>query len=423
MAYDKVVDSSVLGAGLTATANAIREKTGDTALIQWMNENGFKAAVEAIEAGGGGFPNGSEWTISNVTENMSDIEYYNGTWVAAGKPGIYYSRDGINWVLCENVVASSSATYNHVAGGDGMFVAGTREGGIYYSYDGTTWNLSNIQGRSFLYMKPIRFKGKWIISIVSKGVYYSDDGITWTKSDHPGYFTYARICDGVLFASNSSTSNHYSLDGITWTQCNPSNTCFRYAGYEDGMFVGLSASPMNKGDSSGIYYSTDGITWKQSNITSGYNDHAVPFKYKNMWIAFLNGGGIYYSEDGMTWNQSNITGGSWQYSHCCYKDAVVVCCDDTAYHSTDGIIWNTYDYTTSGTKITKYAYYANGRLLLTGLGRAYYSDNGIVMNEAIYTNYTPGGAYYMKNMKYADGILVATSDDGGIYYSQVWSPS
>lgn len=53
MAYDKAVDSVVLDAGLKATADAIREKTGDTELIQWLAESGFKEAVEAIESGGG----------------------------------------------------------------------------------------------------------------------------------------------------------------------------------------------------------------------------------------------------------------------------------------------------------------------------------------------------------------------------------
>ena len=53
MAYDKVIDSAQLEAAITASANAIREKTGDTALIQWLAEKGFAEAIAAIEAGGG----------------------------------------------------------------------------------------------------------------------------------------------------------------------------------------------------------------------------------------------------------------------------------------------------------------------------------------------------------------------------------
>jgi hypothetical protein len=40
MADYKVVDIEKLEAGLTATANAIREKTGDSAKIDWK-ENGM----------------------------------------------------------------------------------------------------------------------------------------------------------------------------------------------------------------------------------------------------------------------------------------------------------------------------------------------------------------------------------------------
>lgn len=53
MAYDKVVDSAKLDAGMTATANAIRAKTGGTEKIPWDSATGFKTAVEEIQTGGG----------------------------------------------------------------------------------------------------------------------------------------------------------------------------------------------------------------------------------------------------------------------------------------------------------------------------------------------------------------------------------
>lgn len=51
MAYDKVIDSTLLNKGMTATANAIRAKTGNTSPIVWDADNGFKAAVEKISDG------------------------------------------------------------------------------------------------------------------------------------------------------------------------------------------------------------------------------------------------------------------------------------------------------------------------------------------------------------------------------------
>lgn len=48
MAYDKVVDSAKLDAGMTATANAIRAKTGGSSAIPWKETTGFADAVGDI---------------------------------------------------------------------------------------------------------------------------------------------------------------------------------------------------------------------------------------------------------------------------------------------------------------------------------------------------------------------------------------
>lgn len=54
MALDKVIDSGKLNAGMTATADAIRKKTGGADPIEWNEETGFESAVEGIQAGGSG---------------------------------------------------------------------------------------------------------------------------------------------------------------------------------------------------------------------------------------------------------------------------------------------------------------------------------------------------------------------------------
>lgn len=54
MAYDKVVDSARLDGALTATADAIRGKTGSADGIQWDADTGFAAAVDAITGGTAG---------------------------------------------------------------------------------------------------------------------------------------------------------------------------------------------------------------------------------------------------------------------------------------------------------------------------------------------------------------------------------
>lgn len=49
MAYDKIVDSAKLDAAMTASADAIRAKTGDTAKITWDETSGFSSAIAQIK--------------------------------------------------------------------------------------------------------------------------------------------------------------------------------------------------------------------------------------------------------------------------------------------------------------------------------------------------------------------------------------
>ena len=48
MVYDKVVDSEKLDGAMKSTADAIREKTGTSELIEWDKNNGFKDSVEGV---------------------------------------------------------------------------------------------------------------------------------------------------------------------------------------------------------------------------------------------------------------------------------------------------------------------------------------------------------------------------------------
>lgn len=75
MAFDKVIDSTKLFAGMTATANAIRGKTGGTNSIEWNESTGFKAAVEGIQSGGNDFKV-TEITMGVSVTNTKDAATY-----------------------------------------------------------------------------------------------------------------------------------------------------------------------------------------------------------------------------------------------------------------------------------------------------------------------------------------------------------
>lgn len=49
MAFDKLIDSTKLDAAITATAKAIRNKTGSSAKIAWNESTGFSSAISQIK--------------------------------------------------------------------------------------------------------------------------------------------------------------------------------------------------------------------------------------------------------------------------------------------------------------------------------------------------------------------------------------
>ena len=71
MGTKKVVDAEQLDGAMTATADAIRKKSGTQAKILWEPEQGFMAAINAIPSGGGSMP-----SVSPKEVNFYD---YDGT--------------------------------------------------------------------------------------------------------------------------------------------------------------------------------------------------------------------------------------------------------------------------------------------------------------------------------------------------------
>lgn len=97
MAYDKVIDSGKLNSALTATANAIRSKTGKTAKIAWDESTGFASDVNSISIGGEDQPglcsavniNCTGYDIKNAFATTDGIYTAVKPWGIAGVPTIY----------------------------------------------------------------------------------------------------------------------------------------------------------------------------------------------------------------------------------------------------------------------------------------------------------------------------------------------
>lgn len=105
MALDKVIDSAELDAGMTATANAIREKTGSTDPIVWDTSKGFKSAVEGIQTGGGG---GADVARSILDKSIT--EYSDSDIVKIGDYGLM-NCSKLSKVSLPNVTSAGKNTF------------------------------------------------------------------------------------------------------------------------------------------------------------------------------------------------------------------------------------------------------------------------------------------------------------------------
>lgn len=104
MAIDKAVDSAALEAALKASADAIREKTGDSASIPWDAAKGFAEAIAGIKAGGDIGGKRFEYCTYTVAEDKTsafDVPLENSFNTDAGYSMVFY------WSTPHNTAPSS----------------------------------------------------------------------------------------------------------------------------------------------------------------------------------------------------------------------------------------------------------------------------------------------------------------------------
>lgn len=97
MALDKLVDSTQLNGALTATANAIRAKTGDSGTITWNSSTGFANAISDIQTGGRVVITDTQdshgGTIKTITTSDSPIVLQEKTGIIPGISSITVTPD------------------------------------------------------------------------------------------------------------------------------------------------------------------------------------------------------------------------------------------------------------------------------------------------------------------------------------------
>ena len=292
------------------------------------------ALVQSLpEGGGGGFPNGTEWTQSNITSGKGrGFLYANGLWVAGGDI-LRYSTDGKTWTDATPTSREDEfENFNAVDYANGLWLASSGYLGLWSSTDGKTWScildsdegfggVAFVGGFWFVYeggilrfsedgatwsagydfgdniVKAMYEYGVYLVATGS-GIYYSEDATVWTKVLSKYCYT---ICNGSgVFVAATGSGLYHSTDAITWTQSNVTSGTFYAAEHANGFFVAASST-------SGLYYSEDGRTWVHSNAT---NISTRGLCYANgVWVAGGSNIGLWFSSDGKFWTQSNVTSG------------------------------------------------------------------------------------------------------------------
>lgn len=340
-----------------------------------LTAENIKSGVSIFGVNGtlsGGFPNGTEWTQSNITSGLFySVHYANGIWVAAANDGLYYSVDGKIWTL-SNITDSSYA----VSYANGLFVAvagGYSSCHFCYSTDGKTWTKNNAITIHAQNVNCLKFlNDKWFAGFGYYGYYYSLDGKTWTKG---------------TTNSNNSSNTVYDIE------------------YANGIYVIAGASSWT------LKYSVDGITWSSTALSPTLNGAANCVCYKDgLWEA-NTAIGIFYSEDGKNWVRSNITTDNSNALNICKANGLWV---TGCYYSLDGKTWIKIDNIPSGYNTR--VFNANG-VWLSLSSTSYYSIDGKTWVTLVFNNVN-----WMYMADCANGIWVAAAKDG-LYYSVAWEPT
>lgn len=352
---------------------------------------------------GGGFPNGTEWTQSNITSGE---------------------------ILC-------------LSYGNGVFVSCNNDDKtMIYSYDGKVWLTSNLT--NITYVTDICFgKGIFVMSCEStgSGTYWSVDGISWTKSTST-IFNSIEYGQGIFVAISDFTL-YYSTTGKTWTTATftsssnkPSAGSLQGLCYGDGIWVcshyTYQASATIQGK--GLYYSEDGKNWsKGSGISTGV---FTPSYANGMWIAtawgdgymVLNGHGILYSTDGKSWTSTNVTEG-WGFTNACYtgKKWITTQYMNGLWESTDGITWTQVLFTDDiGIGVDFFTNLIYDSSILIG----YYYGFGVMIysldeGETWKDPKLPDSIEYFDTMSliHANNIWIVGTYENGLLYSVTWEPT
>jgi uncharacterized delta-60 repeat protein len=242
----------------------------------------FVAVSNFAGAGFATSTDGVDWTAGSgaagATGTFNGVGYGGGLFVGVGPGLIATTADGVNWTAR---TPSGSFTLNHVAWGNGVWVAVGNTGVAYRSTDAVTWSPVSTGTSSTL--NNVSFAGGQFVAVGASGtILTSPNGLTWSPqtSGSTATLNAVRHLGGTWYAVGSNSTVLTSANGTLWSAGTFPVAALTLTGIAqgDGFYVAIAAN------STSFYLSLDGATWVQTAPGSDvFNTSGTP------GIAFGNG--------------------------------------------------------------------------------------------------------------------------------------
>lgn len=214
---------------------------------------------------------GAAWTVGSSPGMGYAITYANGLFCRVGDGNsCLTSPNGITWT---QRTLNANNNWRSIAGGDGSFVAVTRDTNssicVYSTDNGTTWTSSSL-GYGFVWRSVAYGNGRYVAIAASTNltVVSVTKGASWSTGGnlpHSGEWNSITYANGLFVAVAYTTQQiATSPDGSTWTaRTIPSaGGGFLWITNAGGMFVIVTQT------GSSALTSVDGITWTLRTLPS-----------------------------------------------------------------------------------------------------------------------------------------------------------
>jgi hypothetical protein len=219
-----------------------------------------------------------------------------------GTSAILTSTDGSHW-------NPGLTNFNHplfdAAYGNGTWVASGEDGTFFTSTDGTNWTDRSISGVSHDLTRIAFGNGRFVARAVSRDlVYVSTNSVDWSPVESPGAseLHHLRFVNGVFAGGGTNGHVLLSTNGVDWTvRQAPTDSWIGPVAYGKGRYVA--------GGYQVVVVSTNGIQWQAAPVPMNVRDIA----YSGGWFYAVGypARRMLVSRDGLSWQETDAASDPW----------------------------------------------------------------------------------------------------------------